>query len=167
MVRRSRFFLNSFLRLPAAAAAGFPAAPASGVAFVDSFATSCSVSRIASKLQRTHGLHLAKLGAVLRPYMILPGVLALLAGDFLLGCNGAAARTLAGASVGVRALATNRQIAAMTNAAIRLNFDQAPNVHLDLFAEISFDAAFLLDLVTEPIDLVFGQIANLFRRVNV
>src|SRR5580693_836483 len=98
--------------------------------------------------------------SVLRPYKTVP-TLALLAGDFLLGCDGAAARTLTGASVGVRALATNRQIAAMTNASIGLDFDEPANIHLDLFAEIAFDAAFLLDLIAEAVDFVFGQIANL------
>src|SRR5580700_6306317 len=104
--------------------------------------------------------------SVLRPYKTVP-TLALLAGDFLLGCDGAAARTLTGACVGVRALATNRQIAAMPNAAIGLDFDQPANVHLDLFAEIAFDAAFLLDLVAEAVNFVFGQIANFFRGVDV
>jgi hypothetical protein len=46
MMRRSRFFLNSFLRF--VAAAGFPGAPVSGVpaAAFGSFATICSVSSI-------------------------------------------------------------------------------------------------------------------------
>src|SRR5579871_6711348 len=174
MARRSRFFLNSFLRLPAAAA--FPAAPASGVAFVGSFATSCSVSsksawcenplvRLTScghGAQRAAPLQTIRTGARECPYR-----LALLAGDLLLGCDGAAARTLTGASVGVGALATNRQIAAMTNAAISLDFNQAANVHLDLFAEIAFDAAFLLDLIAEAVDFVFGEVANLFGGVDV
>src|SRR5579862_6831526 len=71
--------------------------------------------------------------------------LALLADDLLLGCDGAAARTLAGTGVRVRALAANRQVAAMTNSAIRLNFNQAADVHLNLLAEIAFDAAFLFN----------------------
>src|ERR1700743_2675098 len=104
--------------------------------------------------------------SMLRPYKTYP-TLALLAGDFFLGCDGAAARTLTGASVGVRALATNRQIAAMTNAAIGLDFDQPANVHLDLFAEIAFDAAFLLDLVAEAVNFVFREIANLLGGVDV
>src|ERR1700732_300173 len=49
MTRRSRFFLNSFLRF---VAAGFPgAAPASGVSFCCSFATCCSVSGVFQSCQ--------------------------------------------------------------------------------------------------------------------
>src|SRR5262249_9046523 len=93
--------------------------------------------------------------------------LALLALDLLLGRHCTAPRTLAGASVGVRALAANRQVAAMADAPVRLNFNQAPNVHLNLLAEIAFDAAFLLDDLANVVDFIFCQVANLFRRVDI
>src|ERR1041385_4038947 len=66
----------------------------------------------------------------------------------------------------MRALTANRQIAAMTNAAIGLNFNQPTDVHLDLLAEIAFDAAFLLDGLAKMIDFIFGQVANLFRVID-
>src|SRR5580658_5218704 len=109
--RRSRFFLNSFLRL--VAAAGFPgAAVASGTAPFCSFATVHSVSYFAeSEILPCMG------HGVPCPYKLL----ALLAGYLFLGCDGAAARTLAGACVGVRALAAHRQVAPVTDAAIGLD----------------------------------------------
>src|SRR5271168_3009699 len=93
------------------------------------------------------------------------GELSLLAGDLLLGSDGAAARTLAGASVGVRALAAHRKIPALADAAIRLDFDEPADVHLDLFAEIAFDAAFFFDFLAKAVDFVFGQVANFFREI--
>src|SRR4029077_19432564 len=86
--------------------------------------------------------------------------------DLLFGSHRSAPRTLAGACVSVRALTANRQIAAMTNPAISLNFDQPANVHLDLFAEIAFDAAFLLDGLAKLVDFVFGKVADLFREIH-
>src|SRR5712664_1063692 len=66
--------------------------------------------------------------SVLRPYKPL----ALLADGLLLRRHCAAPWTLAGARVGVRALAAHRKIPAMANAAIGLNFNQPANVHLNL-----------------------------------
>src|SRR5215472_769920 len=93
--------------------------------------------------------------------------LALLALDLLLAGDGAAARSLAGARVGVRALAADRQVAAVTNSAVRLDFNQAADVQLDLLAEIAFDAAFLLDDRANAVDFVFRKVADLFREVHV
>src|SRR5260370_24482695 len=92
--------------------------------------------------------------------------LALLALDLFLGRDCSAPWTLTRACVGVRALTANRQIAAMTNAAIGLDFDQPANIHLDLFAEIAFDAAFLLDGLAKFVDFVFGEVADLFRKIH-
>src|SRR5262250_1994797 len=77
--RRSRFFLNSFLRF--AAAAGFPGAPASGVAALPfgSFATMCSVPEFDVS------------GDGLKPAPT--NTLALLADRLLLRSDGAAPRT--------------------------------------------------------------------------
>src|SRR5690242_3323030 len=152
--RRSRFFLNSFLRFAAAGLAG--AAPSGVVAAVfgpfASFATIHSIPEF--------GLAQTGRGKP-RPYK-----LTLLADGLLLGCDGAAPRTFAGTRVGVRALAANRQIAPMTNPAIGLNFNQAADVHLNLLAEIAFDAAFLLDGLADVIDFIFRQVANLFRVIH-
>src|SRR6266851_2500735 len=92
--------------------------------------------------------------------------LALLADRLLLRCHGAAPRTLAGARVGVRTLAAHRQIPAVANTAIGLNFNQPANVHLNLLAEIAFHAAFLLDGLADVVDFFFGQVADFFRVVH-
>src|SRR5271156_6832066 len=51
---------------------------------------------------------------------------------FLLTGNGSLARTFAGASVGVGALATDRKAAAMAEATVGLNFDEALDVERDV-----------------------------------
>src|SRR6266404_9067460 len=99
---------------------------------------------------------------MLRPYKHL----ALLAYGLFLCRDCSAARSLAGARVGVRALTAYRKIPAMANAAIGLNFNQPANVHLDLFAEIAFHPAFLLDGLTKVVDFFFGQVADLFRVIH-
>src|SRR6266850_3614945 len=93
--------------------------------------------------------------------MLRPYKLALLAYGLFLCCDCSTARALAGARVGVRALAAHRKIPAVANAAIRLNFNQPADIHLDLFAEIAFHPAFLLDGLANVIDFLFGQVANL------
>jgi hypothetical protein len=67
----------------------------------------------------------------------------------------------------VRALAVHREVTAMANAPVGLNFDQAPDIHLNLLAEIAFDAAFLLDDLADVIDFIFRQVANLFGVIDV
>src|SRR5258707_672895 len=99
---------------------------------------------------------------MLRPYKLLT----LLADRLLLRCDCAATRTFAGTRVRVRALAAHRKIPAVTNAAIGLNFNQPPDVHLDLFAQIAFDPAFLLDRLANVVDFLFGQVANLLRVIH-
>src|SRR6266853_6582245 len=98
--------------------------------------------------------------------MLRPYKLALLAYGLFLCRNGAAARSLAGARVGMRALTAHRQIPAVANAAISLNFNQAADVHLDLFAEIAFYPAFLLDGLANVIDFLFGEVANLLGVIH-
>src|SRR6266566_1837395 len=92
--------------------------------------------------------------------------LTLLAQDFLLGRNRAAPRTLAGARVGVRSLAAHRQVPAVPDPAVGLNFDQPADVHLNLLAEIAFHAAFFFDFLAKMIDFIFGQVANLLRVID-
>src|SRR5271168_2483814 len=167
-MRRSRFFLNSFLRF--VAAAGFPVSGlASGaVFFCCSFATCCSVSWCDCESERLLDW-CAACCAPTNPCsrrMSAERKLALLADDLLLGCDGTAARTLAGTGVGVRPLAAHRQVAAVADSAVGLNFDQPADVHLDLLAEIAFHAAFLLDGLAETVDFIFGQVADLFRVID-
>src|SRR6266436_7317061 len=93
--------------------------------------------------------------------------LALLAQNLLLGCHRAAPRTLAGARVGVRPLATHRQVPAVADPPVGLNFDQPADVHLNLLAEIAFHAAFFFDFLAEMVDFIFRQVANLLRVIDI
>ena len=63
----------------------------------------------------------------------------------LLVRNGAAARTLAGAGVGVRPLPAHRQAAAMPQPAVGAHLDVTLDVHRDFFAQVAFDRAFLFE----------------------
>src|SRR6266849_1544444 len=161
MTRRSRFFLNSFLRF--AAAAGFPGATAaSGAAFFCcSFATIHSISYDAGPESFANPGRSPPWRA---PLQAKP--LALLTKNLLLRRNRAAPRTLAGARVGVGALAAHRQVPAVPDPAVGLNFDQPADVHLNLLAEIAFHAAFFFNFLAEVIDFIFGQVANLLRVID-
>src|SRR4029077_19000318 len=92
--------------------------------------------------------------------------LALLAYRLLLRCHGTAPRTFAGARVGVRTLSAHRQIPAVANATVGLNFNQPADIHLDLLAEIAFHAAFLLDGLANVVDFLFGQVADFLRVIH-
>src|SRR6266404_4758725 len=92
--------------------------------------------------------------------------LTLLAQDLLLRRNRAAPRPLAGSRVGVRPLAAHRQVPAVPDPTVGLNFDQPADVHLNLLAEIAFHAAFLFDFLAKMVDFIFGQVANLLRVID-
>src|SRR6266849_2288639 len=92
--------------------------------------------------------------------------LALLTDGLLLRRDCSAPRTLPRARVRVGALSAHRQIAPMANATIGLDFNQPADVHLDLLTEIAFDASFLLDGLTDMIDFIFRQVANLLRVID-
>src|SRR5687768_14517647 len=77
----------------------------------------------------------------------------LLAGD-------RATRTLLGARVRVRALATHRQSAAVPDAAIRSDIHQSLDVHRDFRAQRAFDAIILFDRLTQTVHVRIGEIAN-------
>src|SRR5207248_7688710 len=55
------------------------------------------------------------------------------------------ARPFARAGVGPRPLSADRQAAAMPHAAVAADFHQPLDVHRDLFAQVAFDPALLLD----------------------
>jgi hypothetical protein len=67
----------------------------------------------------------------------------------------------------VRALAANRKIAPVPQAAVTLNFNQPSDIHLDLLAEITFDAPLGLNGLTEPVNFFFGQVLDLFGFLHV
>jgi len=55
----------------------------------------------------------------------------------------------------------------VTRTAIALNVDQALDVHLDVLAEIAFDVSFVLDHLTDAVNLVFAQILDLLEGVYI
>src|SRR5580658_2314276 len=93
-------------------------------------------------------------------------LLALLPGNLLLCRHGAATRTFSRARVRVRALSSHWKIAPMPDPAVRLNFNQPPDIHLDLFAEIAFHAAFFFNFLAEMVHFVFRQVADLLRVID-
>src|SRR5258707_8898361 len=161
MTRRSRFFLNSFLRFVAAGFAGAPVSGAVPAAF-GSFATLHSV-------RSSQGLKPCQPGrSMLRPYKShFASKLPLLADNLLLRRHRAAPRTFPRTGVGVCPLATHGKVPAVPDPAVRLNFDQAPDIHLDLFAEIALHPAFLLDFLAQAVHFLLGQVADLLGVIDV
>src|SRR5271157_2819897 len=86
---------------------------------------------------------------------------------FLLVRYRALTRTLAGAGVGVGALPADGQAAAMTIPTIRTDLDEPLDVHRDVFAQIAFDVAALLDDLTDAVDLVFIEVAHLLGGLHI
>src|ERR1700760_1757186 len=78
------------------------------------------------------------------------------------------AGALAGAGVGLRALAAHRQAAQVTHAAITLDALQALEVHADFAAEVTLnDILAFLDRVDDLRELLLGQVFRTDGRVNV
>src|SRR5690348_18127162 len=67
----------------------------------------------------------------------------------------------------MRTLTAHRKIAPMPQSPIRLNFDQAADIHLGLLAEIAFDPPLTFNRVPKMVDLFLGQLADFLRRVYV
>src|ERR1017187_6808296 len=84
----------------------------------------------------------------------------------LLVRHGAAARTLAGAGVGMRALPAYRQAAAVPQSTVGTHLDVPLDVHRDFFAQIAFDRAFVFQNRTNMVDFVFRQITDLLIEIN-
>ena len=55
----------------------------------------------------------------------------------------------------------------MPIATIRANFNQPLDVHGDVFAQITFHAAFVLNGLADAVDLLFIEIMHLFHRLYV
>src|ERR1019366_3264096 len=137
--RFSRFFLNSFLRF-------------------DVFAGACVAASCCGSFAKS----VPSIQTRRSPWIIpLPAGPLLPGGDFLFRGDRALPRALARARIGVRALAVNRKIAAMAHPAIALDFDQPPDVHLDLLAEIALDAALGFDRLAQTVNLFLGQVLHL------
>jgi hypothetical protein len=55
----------------------------------------------------------------------------------------------------------------VTVAAIALNVDEALDVHLDVLAQVALDVSFVLDHLTDAVDLVLAQILDLLEGVYI
>jgi hypothetical protein len=89
----------------------------------------------------------------------------LLAGLFLVG-DGATARPLPRARIGMSALAADRQPAAVPQAAVGAHFDEPLDAHRDFLAQVAFDGALFLDNLAEPRDFLFAQFGDLLVEVD-
>ena len=77
-------------------------------------------------------------------------------------------RSLAGAGVGLRALAANRQAAKMADATVTLNGLKAFQIEPEFASQITFDHILaVLDCVDNLGELGFGQVLRTNRRVDV
>src|SRR5580704_11013428 len=83
--------------------------------------------------------------------LLLPGLL--LAGHRLL-------LALAGTRVGLRPLPVHREPAAVADALVAADLDLAPDVGLDLAAQVTFDLVGGVDPVAEPDQLLVGQVVD-------
>ncbi len=86
---------------------------------------------------------------------------------FLLTGNGSLTWAFAGASVGVGALSTNRERAAVTEATVGLNFNEALDVQRDILTEIAFDLALGFNNLTDPVQRVLIERAKLRERIDI
>src|SRR6185437_10678967 len=55
----------------------------------------------------------------------------------------------------------------MTVSTIGTDFDQSLDVHRNIFAEIAFDVAFVLDDLTDTVHFVFAKILNLLVAIDI
>src|SRR5438128_2913028 len=78
-----------------------------------------------------------------------------------------ALRALAGAGVGVRALAAHGQAFAMAQAAVAAQVHQALDVQAHLAAEVTLDLVALLETLADPVDLVVGQVLGPPGRIDL
>src|SRR6187431_94617 len=83
---------------------------------------------------------------------------ALLLGGLLLAGDRRAARPLARAGVGMRALTADRQTAAVTGAAVRTDLHQPLDVLGDLLAQVTLHAALVLNHLADATGLVLGEL---------
>ena len=67
----------------------------------------------------------------------------------------------------MRTLSADRQVAAVTEAAIGTDFDEPLDAHLDFLAQIAFHQSLALDDLTDAIDLVLAQVLDLLHRVHI
>src|SRR5690606_2009264 len=105
----------------------------------------------------------------------MPSVTTRLIFFFVLACAGLAivypllpdglARTLAGACIGLGALAAQRQATTVTQAAVAAQVHQTLDRHADFAAEVALDDE-LADLGAQRFDFRLGKVADLGRRID-
>src|SRR5260370_20146414 len=78
----------------------------------------------------------------------------------------AAPRSLTGAGVGMRAVASNRQAAPMPQAAVGAHLDVTLDVHRDFLAQVAFHGSLFFEDLANGADFIFAQIAYLFVKIN-
>src|SRR6476661_6741070 len=69
--------------------------------------------------------------------------------------------------VGLGSLATRRQVAPMAHPAIRADLDESLDVERNLAAEVALHLVAPVDQLAEPVDLLFGEVANPGVRIDV
>src|SRR5688500_18971553 len=75
--------------------------------------------------------------------------------------NGRLARAFAGAGVGGRTLAADRQAAAVAQAAVAADVHQTLDVHLNAFAQVAFDVALCVQDGANLVQLFLAKIPDL------
>src|SRR6267143_695910 len=87
------------------------------------------------------------------------------------GCDGAAddaaLRALAGAGVGMGALAAHGQSLAVAQAAVAAQVHQALDVQAHLAAEVALDLVVLVEALADAVDLVVGQVLGPLGRIDL
>src|SRR5438093_1484808 len=81
----------------------------------------------------------------------------------LLGTRHGLLRTFAGARVGMRALPPHGQTAAVTHALVTVDLNLTLDVLRDLPAKITLDLVVRIDPLTQPHNLVVGEITHARR----
>src|SRR5260370_18095204 len=76
------------------------------------------------------------------------------------------ARAFAGARIGMRAVAANRQVSPVAKSAVGTDFDETLDVHRNFLAQIALDHSFRLDDRADTIDLFLAQLLDLFHGVH-
>jgi len=93
-------------------------------------------------------------------------------GSFLGAASAAAAGNrllgaLAGARIGLGALAVHRQVGTMAQAALRADLDQALDVHLNLTAQIALDLVIFGNVLADRGYFRFAQVFDARVRVHL
>src|SRR5688500_2472389 len=95
------------------------------------------------------------------------GALLALLADLLLLPGDGPLRSLAGPRVRLRVLPADGKPQNVPHALIRPDLDLPPDVLLHLTAELTFDLHVRVDPLTDPRDLLVGEVLDLGRRVDL